>query len=66
MAKNTNIKKLLFAKKIISSIEYFLFLGLKLFFGVKPNKNKYSIQVPENFYSPWLQDKSFNKIYEKV
>ena len=34
MAKNTNIKKLLFAKKIIALIEQSLFWGLKIFFGV--------------------------------
>mgnify|MGYP001191354885 FL=1 len=66
MAKNTNIQKLLFAKKIIALIEQTLFWGLKIFFGVRPDKKKYSIQIPENFYSPWLNDNLFNKTYEKI
>ena len=66
MAKNTNIQKLLFAKKIIALIEQTLFWGLKTFFGVRPDKKKYSIQIPENFYSPWLNDNLFNKTYEKI
>ena len=66
MTKNTNIKKLLFAKKVLRTIEKILFKGLSLFFGVKSDKKKYSIQIPENFYSPWINDELFNKTYEIV
>ncbi len=66
MTKNTNIKKLLFAKKVLKTIEKILFEGLSFFFGVKSDKKKYSIQIPENFFSPWLNDELFNKTYEIV
>ena len=64
--KNVNIKKLLFAKSILKFVERILFESLKLFFSVKPDKKKYSMQIPENFYSPWINDNIFNQTYKVV
>ena len=43
--KNVNIKKLLFAKSVLKFFERILFECLKLFFSVKPDKKKYSMQM---------------------
>ena len=64
--KNVNIKKLLFAKSVLKFFERILFACLKLFFSVKPDKKKYSMQIPENFYSPWINDKNFNQSYQDI
>ena len=53
-------------KSILKFVERILFESLKLFFSVKPDKKKYSMQIPENFYSPWINDNIFNQTYKVV
>lgn len=62
MAKNTNFVKLRAGKAVLHGFEKFLFFSLKKAFGVKLKENVYSVQIPENFYSPWLADSAFHRV----
>lgn len=66
MAKNTNFVKLRLGKAILHGFEKFLFFSLRSAFGVKPKQKIYSVQIPENFYSPWLQDRAFQQVKQAI
>lgn len=66
MAKNTKFWKLRAGKAVIHFFEKFLFFSLCKAFGVKLKNKPYSVQIPENFYSPWLADSAFKEIKKEI
>ena len=65
MKDKISIIKLLASMFLIFFLKKFLFIYLKLFYSPIDSK-KYSVIIPENFYSPWIKDISFNKVFKKI
>lgn len=66
MAKNTSFVKLRVGKAAIRFCEKSLFAMMKTAFRVKVPSRTYSVQIPENFYSPWLQDSAFHDVRRAI
>lgn len=58
--------KLKMGKTAIRMFEKFLFFSLKTAYRVWDRDKDYSVQIPENFYSPWQQDKEFQKTKKAI
>ena len=65
MKDKISIIKLSASRFLIFFLKKFLFIYLKLFYSPIDSK-KYSVIIPENFYSPWIKDISFNKVFKKI
>ena len=65
MRDKISIIKLSISRFLIFFLKKFLFIYLKIFY--RPiNHKKYSVIIPENFYSPWIKDTIFNQIFNKI
>lgn len=66
MAKNTNFVKLRAGKAAVRFFEKSLYWMMSTAFRVKPVEKVYSVQIPENFYSPWLVDNTFKDLKKAI
>lgn len=66
MAKNTNFAKLRAGKAAVRFFEKSLYWMMSMAFRAHPKEKVYSVQIPENFYSPWLVDSAFRDLKKAI